>query len=294
MFNIQANNNVPEKEIKVAVSVYSLSPDTAPTEYGKVIKNNKPEATPTLSALSGKAAIIKTPLNDNQSMQISFLANTAAEKFDMDIELNNGIKKSLTQVSQQKVGGSIAFLAKLNDVTKLIKVKTLVNNIKTIDENGVQADKYLQISKKLNFVMPSQHYIQANQLWKQNKKLKRTARKSSRNSSLEQNFNFIYIKNQSADQIIKGNLLIKNNVNALVANSSGASTSRGGGALNNIPQADISSTHKSEKDSLLPFYILPNKTAFIGKYAFGSKVKLYNASYLSETEAKSINSLKDK
>jgi len=286
------NMNDEAKRIIVNVSIYALDENTPATEYAKILQTVKPEQQPNLLVISGEPAILKMDnKNNNGSLKIDFISNKQATKYKLALELVHNGKAEVTQIANKDIGRVIAFKAMVDNQSNLVKVITKIEKANNTDSNGVKAISHLSIESKVKFVNPEQQYLQADKIWLSDNKLKRAARRNAHGSSMEQNFRYMYIENNDPKNIIKGIIKVKNRVNSLISNSSGVA-SGAHGDLNNIPRTNRSISHKKQKDYLMEFYILPNKTAFLGQFSASTKVTILNASYLTEEESAKINNAK--
>lgn len=278
------------KKIMINIEVYPLNSNLSLNDYGHVLKETKPEQTPALLVLSGEPATIEinSPTSAKNVIKINFLANTEATKYDLDFELQQNGQKSISNINQMDIGRSIVFSAKLNNRAKLIKVSTKLVASNNIDTNGINAIEYLSIDKKLKFIYPNQQYIEPQKLWLHDNKLKRAAKnlgKMGIDSSIVLDYSYAYLTNTSKNKIIKGVIKTQNNYNQL-RNGGNFANFRGGLTAN--PVLRIGSMSGKSKDALIEFYILPNKTAFLGRFYGNATIQIINASYLTETEEKRL------
>jgi len=284
--NVQADANIIQeaKRIIVNVSIYALDENASPNEYSKILRTTKAEQQPHLLVISGEPAVLKMDNKNNKgSLKIDFISNKQATKYKLALELQQNGKSQVTQIANKDIGGVIAFKAMVDNKSKLVKVLTRIEKTNDTDSNGVKAIAHLSINSKVKFVNPEQQYLQADKIWLSDNKLKRAARRNTHGSSMEQNFRYLYITNNDPKHIIKGVIKVKNRVNSLMSNSSGVA-SGSHGSLGNIPKTNRSISHKKQKNYLIEFYILPNKTAFLGQFSSSTKVTILNASFLTEKE----------
>jgi len=275
------------KKINVNISVFSLDESITPDDYLKVLKQNKPQYQPHLLALSGEPAVLNITNKKSNNISVNFLANKQATQYDLTIELVNDNKKNIASVNKIEVGHPIVFSANLSNKLKLIKVDTAIDNSTNLNIQGISAISQLKRFNKLNFIMPSQQYFDANNIYRKDNKLKKSAKRALGFDSLaEQASKFSYITNMNDQQIIKG--IIKVNDNNAPLQSGGDITNVRGGKLASPTSIGKVST-KRHKDYLFEFYVLPNKTIFLGQFSNNANVNIIYASYLSTNE---LNKLK--
>jgi len=279
------------KKIMVSIEVYPLNSNLSLNDYVHVLKETKPEQTPSLLVLSGEPASIEinNPTSTKNVIKINFLANTEATKYDLDFELQQNDEKSISNINKMDIGRSIVFSAKLNNSAKLIKVSTKLVAGNDTDSKGINATEYLTIDKKLKFIYPEQQYIEPKKLWVHDNKLKRAAKNMNKlgiDSSIALDYSYAYLTNTNKNKIIKGFIKTQNNNNYL-KNTGNFGNMRGGLTANPVPRIGRIMSQKS-KDALIEFYILPNKTAFLGRFYSNSTIQIINASFLTETEQKRL------
>jgi hypothetical protein len=281
---VKTENDIPfnAKKIQVNIAVYNLDNGLTLNDYAKVLQKNKPEHQPSLLVLSGEPASIEVNSNTKKdnSIKINFLANKAATQYNLDFELKQGSDNSIAQIKSINIGRSTMFSASLNNVSKLIKVTTKLASTNQINTNGINAITQLTLLSKLNFKKPEQQYIQADKIWLSDNKLTRAVKRkfnSGFESSVEREYRYVYIENKDPKNIIKGVLKVENHINA--AAFSGTDTR--------------SISHRTFKNYLIEFYVLPNKKAFVSQFLTNSKLTLISAEYLSAEESAKLKKTND-
>jgi len=131
--NAAENTKHKQKEtlakINVSIDIFPLEGELTIDDYPQILKENKPESSPTFTAIAGEpnsVDISNAELNWNSkgTTRIKFVANKSANEFDLNFELVRGKIYTIGTATSMEVGQTMLMSANFDNVTKLIRVAT--------------------------------------------------------------------------------------------------------------------------------------------------------------------------
>ncbi|MCJ8319336.1 MAG: hypothetical protein MJK12_06865 [Colwellia sp.] len=270
------NTETPEalEKVGVIVKIYALSDNDSDNDFTKIIENDTPEYSPGLIVEAGKTAEIAISNSKNQheleKLKIKLSIDKTATKYDIDFELHQGEANSISGMTDIEVGDDLLFTAKLNDTTKLVKVKTLQVE-GSLSE--MMAKNQLVVSQHLTTFEGTQQYFQEDKIWQQDqRRLKNLANNGDRSQTSSKD-HFFYLTNNDSKRLIKGTVELI------------------GGNKGNDVKTEIFNTgihFFSLKDNLLHFVILPSQSVLLGRWGRSLKIELVEADFLSVEEVEQL------
>jgi len=124
------DHNIPLK-IYIEIDIYGLDGEPLNGDYSDILKNQKPESSPSLIVTAGEPSAIRISAKalDGKSINmtnIKFTSNSTATLFDLDFELVEGASSKIGSAKSMDVGSPFLMSLSLNNITKLVSVNTRI------------------------------------------------------------------------------------------------------------------------------------------------------------------------
>ncbi len=138
---IYANNSEPNNNLFVFIEakIYRLNDYDGNNDIESQMKNAVLEQSPALITLAGKKATIQIGIKSKTGTPIKMLTlhilpNGDATKYDLDFHLQDGDDESISHISGAAIDNTLTLSTSLNNVIRLISVKTRKLNEKETAE----------------------------------------------------------------------------------------------------------------------------------------------------------------
>jgi len=137
--------NIIEQKIYVSIDIYAIDGELSIDDYPNILENHVPEHTPALLVFSGQPSLIEIGDQDSSGNSISmtrikFSPDKAGTKFDLDFELLAGSESNIGTAKEMDIGSVFLMSVNLNNVTKLIRVTTNLQQEYSADGQDAKQD----------------------------------------------------------------------------------------------------------------------------------------------------------
>ncbi|MCJ8319337.1 MAG: hypothetical protein MJK12_06870 [Colwellia sp.] len=269
-------------QVGVSVKIYPLKEASkgklSVDELTQIIANSEAEYSPGLVVEEGKTAEISInnsdKNNDIDELKIKFHLNKTANKYAIDVELYQDQSNSISSVTDIDVGSDLIFTAKINDIAKIIKVKTIAIEGSLAE---TLAKSRLQLTRSTFIISEAQQYFQEDKVWDTSKR-RINDLKNNNGRIMGNNSNFYYLTNNDNTRLIKGAVKIQR--------------------ANNIePPTSVQFTglyNYSLSDNLLEFIVLPQQSVLLGRWWKSLQIEVVAADFLSAEETEQLKAKHEK
>ena len=259
-----ANNGSKQLIVEVSVDIFSLDGGVSEQKISDILQQANERGSSVYFAKAGESNLLDIGKSDaikEKSFTMNITVNDSATKYDINFQLENESAISMPGITSYSVGDDLVFTAKINDVSKLIKVMTKVAGENNQNALGMET---LNLSRELHLKDTNQQYFEEDNFWKADSKRFRSMRK---NITSTQGY-FFYLTNTDHNRAIKA-LIGFNTALGLEVKTS---------------EYNVGIRNFGIKGDQLNVLVLPGKTVLIGRWSNAVNVKIKDASFLSTEE----------